>query len=1448
MIEKIITFSVNNKLFVGILTALLIVWGTYSLMQLPVDAVPDITNNQVQVITVAPNLATQEVEQFITFPVEISMSNIPGVNEIRSVSRFGLSVVTIVFKDDLGTYLPRQLISEKLSQVKEEIPKELGEPFMGPITTGLGEIYQYTIVPDQGYDSLYTPTELRTIQDWIVKRQLAMIPGVVEVNSYGGHIKKYEVAVDPEKLKSMNVNITEIFEAIKNNNENTGGSYIEKDHKAYFIRGEGLTKSIKEIENIVVKNVNGIPILVGDVAKVQIGKNVRYGVFTRMGEGEAVGGMIMMLKGANSADVIEGVKERISQIQKSLPEGLSIKPFIDRSELIEKTTSTVSENLIIGGLIVIFVLVLLLGNYRAGFIVASTIPLAMLFAFGMMNVFGVWINLMSLGAIDFGILVDGAVIIVEGIVFSMMARTKELNRLLKKTEMDEISKSKSTKMMNSAFFGQLIILIVYLPILALTGVEGKMFKPMAYVLIFAMIGVIILCFTYVPAISALILKPNKEEKKNVSSKIMNTVNRAYEPVISFAMKRKLPVLLSTVIIFFLSLFLFTRMGGEFLPQLDEGTIAFHIIQKPGSNLTEGKEIATKIEKKLLDTYPEIDEVVSRFGVSEVPTDPMPMDLADTFIILKPEDKWVSADSKEELIEKIKETLSMFPGVSYEFTQPIEMRFNELLTGVREDIAIKIYGDDLDVLARKGKEVENLIGGIIGVADLKAEAVQGLPQISINYDRSKIARYGIHISDINDIVNAAFGGKKAGIVFEGEKRFDLVVRLEEEYRRNIDHIKDIYIPLPDGNQIPLKEIAKITYKSAPMQISRENTKRRTYVGVNVSGRDVTSLVEEIKTNLDNNLELPPGYYIQYGGAFENFKEAAERLQVVVPIALLLIFILLYSSLRSFKQTMMIYTAIPLAGIGGVLSLYLRGMPFSISAGIGFIALFGVAVLNGLVLINRFNELKEEGVNDLNERILLGTKSRLRPILLTASTDILGFLPMAISTSAGAEVQRPLATVVIGGLLTSTFLTLVVLPILYYMFESGIKKQAFSKLAFGKTSVVVLFLILFTSQLNAQVTMKKINVDEAVKIGLQNYPAIKAAEMRKVREKSLQKTAWDLGDTELYYSVGETVGSANSGIESYGVKQTIDFPLRYFYRSSYLSSKTKQKDKEYDFVVSDLKRNIYSAYYDLLFARSTLNIVRSLDSVYTNFERAATLKYEKGETNKLEMINAIGEHKKIKVMLDEKETDYKIALENFNKWLNDQNYYSSIDEELIIYDCDEMTGVNSIDENPVYKIYQEKVNVKSKAESIEYAELLPKINFGYALQKVDGNSGFHSYQIGLEIPLWFFPKQGKIQEAQYNHSIASAELQQKRIELETELSNRQAEHQKISESLEYYKEQALPLADEQLEFANKSYFAGEINYVEYSQNIKHAYEIKLDHLELLQRHNRSVIEIKFLTGKF
>ncbi len=1444
MIERIISFSIKNKFIVGLFTAALVFWGLYSLTQLPIDAIPDITNNQVQVITVTPKLATQEVEQFVTFPIEIAMSNIPGVIEIRSISRFGLSVVTIVFEENMGSYLPRQLISEKLNEIKEEIPERIGEPFMGPITTGLGEIYQYTLVPKEGYDTVYSVMDLRTIQDWIIKRQLSMLPGVVEVNSFGGYIKQYEVAVDPEKLKAMDVTIPDIFEALEKNNENTGGSYIEKDHKAYLIRGEGLVKTKADIENIVVKINGNVPILIKNIAEVQYGSQVRYGLFTRNGEGESVGGMIMMLKGENSYEVITDIKERIAQIEKSLPEGLEIHAFIDRSELISHTTSTVTENLIIGGLIVVFVLILLLGNYRAGLIVASTIPLAMMFAFCMMNIFGVWVNLMSLGAIDFGILVDGAVIIVESVVFLVWKKSRQLNRVLNQEEMDSVTYDSSAKMLNSAFFGQLIILIVYLPILALSGVEGKMFKPMAYVLIFAMIGVIILCFTYIPMISSLLLREKPAGKMTISEKIMTFFNKLYLPAILYALKRKAAVLTGAAALLVISVILFFRMGGEFLPQLDEGTIAFHIILKPGTNLTEARIMSTKIERHLLNKFPEINEIATRFGVSEVPTDPMPMDLGDTFIMLKNESEWTSAGSKPELIEKIKEELELFPGVSYEFTQPIEMRFNELLSGVREDVAVKIYGDNIDVLARKAKEAEAIISRIEGISELKAEAIEGLPQISISYNREKIARYGLNIQELNNVISTAFGGEQAGVIFEGEKRFDLIVRLMEKYRKDIVHLQNIYIPLPDGNQIPLKEIADIRYITAPMQISRENTNRRTYVGVNVHGRDVSSLVQEIKDKLDAELDLPPGYYIEYGGAFENFEEAADKLRLVVPIALGLIFILLYFSLKSFKQSLMIYTAIPLAGIGGVLTLYLRGMPYSISAGIGFIALFGVAVLNGLVLINRFNELRKEGVDDISQRILKGTKSRLRPILLTAGTDILGFLPMAVSTSAGAEVQRPLATVVIGGLVTATFLTLIILPVLYYLVESGLRNP----LRFNIRKIAPVIIIILGAGLSGEVNAQdKISLTEAVNKAVENYPGLKQSELTIQKEESLEKSVWDFGDTELFYSNEETDGSSNKGIESYGIRQSIDFPLTYLARAGYKSSKTELSRRFYEVRKLELIRNIYSTYYKVLTAKSRLELSEKLDTVFLNFENAARLRFETGETNRLEMINAAAKHQEIKTLVESHRTNYLMLLREFNKWLNSDKYYSLNEGELYIYEPGFKADTTLL-VNPLLQTYRQQVEVNKENASAEFYVLLPKLNFGYSWQKINGSGGFYSIEAGISLPLWFFPQQGRIQEAEYEREIAEQELLEKEIEYSTELRNRIEEHRRISDILKYYNSQALPLAIEQLNFAEAGFRSGEIGYIEYVQNLEQSIEIQFRYRDLIDRHNQSVIELKYLIGNF
>ena len=1033
MINKIISFSIKNKALIWLMTIGLIIGGIYSMTKVPLDAVPDITNNQVLIITTAPNLGTEDIEQFVTYQVELAVANLPDVTEIRSISRFGLSVVTIVFKDNAGTYLPRQLVSEALAEIKERIPDGFGEPFMAPISTGLGEIFQYTLEVQPGYDTVYNDMDLRTMQDWIVKRQMAMLPGVVEVNSFGGRKKQYEVAINPDRLRSLGLTMSDVFEALEANNRNTGGAYIEKNFQANFIRGEGLMRSLDDIRNTLVKNVDGKPIFIRDVADVKFGSFVRYGAFTKNGKGEAVGGIVMMLKGENSNEVIKRVKERVELIQKSLPEGVEIKPFLDRSKLIKSTTTTVAENLGIGALIVIFILVIFLGNLRGGLIVASTIPLALLFAFIMMKIFGVWANLMSLGALDFGILVDGAVIIIESMIF-YLHKKEFIGTKLSASKRNEMAYNSASKMMNSAFFGQLIILIVFIPVMALQGVEGKMFKPMAMTFGFAVLGVVILCLTYIPMMTASFIQPPKTDKKTWGERVINKLENAYRPVINGALKHGKWVVSSSVVLLIVGFFLFSRMGAEFMPKLDEGDFAFQALLKPGTSLSEVKRASTRLEQIVLDNFPdEVEAIQSRIGVADLPMDPMPMDIADIFVILKPKDQWKKAKTKQELIDKVKDAVSVLPGINYEFTQPIEMRFNELLTGIREDIAVKLYGDDLNVLADKAQEIVRLISGIDGIAGIKAEATRGLPQITVKYDRNRMGRYNLKIEDLNTIIETAFSGGVAGSIYEGERMFDLVVRLDEGHRRSINDIRNLYVNLPDGNQVPLKEVADISYQPGPMQISRDNTQRRTYVGINVEDRDIKSLVDEIEKTLDAKLKLPPGYYIRYGGAFENLERASKRLTLVVPLALALIFILVFFAVRSIKQTLMIYIAVPFAAVGGIFSLWLRGMPFSISAGVGFIVLFGVAVLNGLVLISGFNELKAEGRLHINDIIVKGSIRRIRPILLTASTDILGFLPMAVSMSAGAEVQRPLATVVIGGMLTSTMLTLVVLPVLYKWVE-------------------------------------------------------------------------------------------------------------------------------------------------------------------------------------------------------------------------------------------------------------------------------------------------------------------------------------------------------------------------------------------------------------------------------
>lgn len=1041
MIERIIRFSINSKLIIILLTLTIALFGVYALTQIPVGAVPDITNNQVQVITTSRNLSTQDVEQFITYPVELEMSNLPGVKEIRSISKFGLSVVTIVFEENLGTYLPRQLIAEKLKAAAANIPEGFGEPDMGPISTGLGEIYQYVLDVKPGYETRYTTTDLRTIQDWFVKRQLSGIPGVVEVNTWGGYLKQYEVAVDPQKLAQYGVSIIDVLNALEQNNGVAGGAYIERDNQSFFVRGEGLLKSLADIEQIPISTINGVAIRIADVAKVQEGHANRFGAITANGQGEKVMGQIMMLKNANSNKVIEAVKQRVAEVQKHLPEGVYINPIVERSELISKTTNTILENLIFGCLIVFLVVLLILGNLRAALVISSLIPLALLFTISAMYVFGIDANLMSLGALDFGIIIDGAVIIVEFIVMKLTLKSSEITGIEnteRKKIFDTISFQGASKMMNSAIFGQIIILIVFIPILSLAGVEGKMFRPMALSFSFALLGAMFFGFTWLPVAASLFLRPQKSNWA-VTRWVMWLLHSSYKPVIEWAYNHKRWVLGLAFAMLLFSGWVFTRLGAEFVPTLDEGDFVIQPVLKTGTSLTRTTELTTMMEKILIEKFPEVDKIVSRIGAAEVPTDPMSMEEIDMIIKLKPKKYWVSAKSKEELANRFKEALSVIPNVEYEFTQPIEMRFNELITGVRADLAIKIFGEDLGVLNAKAIEVTKLIDGVPGAADIIMDKTAGLPQISIRYNRDKLSVYGISVTELNRVVSAAFAGATAGNIFEGEKRFDLVVRLSDSYRHDIDNVKNLLVSVPGGGLVPLGELAQVEYSKGPAKISRDNTHRRVVVSVNVRNRDLESVVKDIQKILDSKLRLPAGYYVEYGGQFENLRNARKRLLVAVPVALALIFIFLHFAFHSLKDAILVYTAVPLSVIGGILMLWFRGMPFSISAAVGFIALFGVAVLNGIVLIEHLKELKDEGVENLRERIMRATRDRLRPVLLTASAAAMGFLPMAISTSAGAEVQRPLASVVIGGLITSTLLTMIALPLLYAVFErfNGLK---------------------------------------------------------------------------------------------------------------------------------------------------------------------------------------------------------------------------------------------------------------------------------------------------------------------------------------------------------------------------------------------------------------------------
>ncbi len=1451
MLDKIIAFSIKNKFIIALMTLALIVWGVWSATKLPIDAVPDITNNQVQIITVCPTLAGQEVEQLVTYPIEQSIANLPDLEELRSISRFGLSVITVVFDDKVDIYFARQLINERLKEAEAKIPKGVGTPELAPVSTGLGEVYQYIIHPKKGSESKYTAMDLRTMQDWIVARQLYGTAGIAEVNSFGGQLKQYEVAVNPDRLIAMGITIPEIFVALEKNNENTGGAYIDKKPNAYFIRGVGLIGSFDDIKNIVVKtNPNGIPILIKDVAEVHLGSAVRYGAMTYNGEVDAVGGVVMMLKGANSADVVSRIKDKMSTIQKSLPKDVVIEPYLDRTDLVNRAISTVEKNLIEGALIVIFVLVLFLGNLRAGLIVASAIPLSMLFALGLMNVFGVSANLMSLGAIDFGLIVDGAVIIVEATLHHLGMR-KAIGKL-SQSEMDNEVFVSASKIRSSAAFGEIIILIVYIPILTLVGIEGKMFSPMAQTVSFAIIGALILSLTYIPMMCAAFLSKNVSHKQTLSDRMMNFFQRIYAPLLEKAIRFKKVIVGVTVAVFVVSVFLFSRMGGEFIPTLQEGDFAFHCILPQGTSLSQSLETSMQASR-LIKEFDEVKMVVGKTGAAEVPTDPMPPEATDMMIILKPQSEWKRDVSYDELAEEFEERLNTIPGVFFEKNQPIQMRFNELMTGIRQDVAVKIFGENMDTLLNYANKVNSVVQSVDGATEPSVERVAGLPQIVIKYNRSQIANYGLNIEDINHIVSTSFAGGSAGVVYENERKFELVVRLDSTHRNNIDDVSHLYIPTTNGTQIPLSQVAEIKMELGPAQISREDGKRRIVVGFNIKGRDVESVVTDIQKELNEKVKLPEGYYYTYGGTFENLQAASKRLMIALPVALALIFMLLYFTFSSVKQAALIYTAIPMSAIGGVFALLIRDMPFSISAGIGFIALFGVAVLNGIVLIGTFNQLEKDGMTDIIQRIKEGTKIRLRPVLMTATVASLGFLPMALSHGAGAEVQKPLATVVIGGLLTATFLTLFVLPLLYVLFSSK------RKINISTASILVFALLSFNAANAQSPTTKSISVDDAITTALKNNLELQSQQLNVQSSTILKKSVFELPKTNVNFQFGQ-YNSINQD-KAFQVSQSIPFPTYYSAKSSLYKAELQGSQLQQQATVNKIKAQVQYWFYQLQYLQTTKKQLQDLDSLYNDFVSAAALRYKTGETNLLEKTTAETKRGQLSQLLKQNETDFATAYNSLKTLMNtSEDFTITVNENWQPLVLSSSFDTTLIANNPSLKVLYQQAVIAEQNKKLETASTLPDFNVGYFNQSLigvqningadvnfDGSKRFQGFNVGVSVPLTFFNTASKIKSLNYKQQALQKEADNGKLILQNQLQNAFQQYNQNLSQYNYYKSTALPNAEIIISTAKVGFKSGDIGYIEYLQALQTATDVQLSYLQSINQINQSIININFLINK-
>lgn len=1446
MFKAIVHFSIHKKLFVGLTTLFLLIGGIYAMLTLPIDAVPDITNNQVQIVTVSPTLAPQEVEQLITFPIEIAMSNIMNVEEIRSVSRFGLSLVTVVFKESVPTLDARQLINEQIQTVSGEIPSELGTPELMPITTGLGEIYQYVLKVAPGYEDKYDAMELRTIQDWIVKRQLSGIPGIVEINSFGGYLKQYEVAVDPDALYSLNITISDVYDALNSNNQNTGGSYIEKVNRAYYIRSEGMISDTKDIERIVITNRGGIPIHISDVGTVRFGAPKRFGAMTKDGEGECVGGIAMMLKGANANLVTKELEARVDKVQKMLPEGVSVEPYLNRSELVNRNISTVVRNLIEGALIVFFVLIIFLGNLRAGLIVASVIPLAMLFGFIMMRIFGVSANLMSLGAIDFGIVVDGSIVIVEGVLAHIYTR-RLAGRTLSKVEMDKEVEAGASGVVRSATFAVLIILIVFFPILTLTGIEGKYFTPMAKTLVFCIIGALILSLTYVPMMASLFLKRTISSKPTFADRFFEKLNRVYKSSLHFCLHHIWATIGSAFALLAASLLLFTRLGAEFIPTLDEGDFAMQMTLPAGSSLTSSIELSGRAQKTLMDQFPEIKHVVAKIGTAEVPTDPMAVEDADIMIIMKPFKEWTSASSRAGMVEKMKAALEPITGAEFNFSQPIQLRFNELMTGAKADIAIKLYGEDMEELYAKAKEASTFVEKVSGASDVIVEQAMGLPQLVVKYDRAKIARYGMNIEELNTIVRTAYAGEAAGVIFENERRFELVLRLDKDKVSDLN-LDKLFIRTAEGIQIPVSEVATIELVNGPLQINRDATKRRIVIGVNVRDADIQQVVSDIQDTLDKNIKLKPGYYFEYGGQFENLQNAINTLLIVIPVALALILLLLFFAFKSVTYTLVVFSTVPLSLIGGIAALWLRGLPFSISAGVGFIALFGVAVLNGILMINHFNDLRKRNKYYMctNRIIAKGCPHLLRPVFLTGLVASLGFVPMAIARSAGAEVQRPLATVVIGGLIVSTVLTLLIIPVFYRMVNSF--PFLWKKIWKGrgvKALPMILGLALLASPVWAQNDVAgqaaMVSLDEALSAALQNHPRLKTASAAIDRSRIARGESWELAPTSVSYSWGQINGETRND-NQIEVTQSLGSLLTPFYKNTLVGKQIATGEYYRDMVKKEIVAEVKRAWAYYQYAANLRSLYREQNELAARLQQAGQLRYEQGDITLLERNMATTLAADLRTRLMQSEEELQLAARRFTWACYADRPIVPADSTLALFPAE--TGAASLSDAHV-GYFQGMADEKKAMLNVERSRFFPELSVGYIRQKIAPLSGLNSWMVGVSFPILFFPQQSRTRQARIDAYIARTEAEASTRQLSNKINELQAMLRQQGESIRYYTTGALPEADALLKSAQIQFRESETDIMQFVQSLNSAREIKRGYIESVYNYNISALELELYT---